>query len=39
MKPPFDKPYGFIKMFDVQTRTAIIQTIENIKNNAVQITA
>ncbi|MCM1316185.1 MAG: DEAD/DEAH box helicase family protein [Alistipes senegalensis] len=39
MKPPFDKPYGFIKMFDIQTRTAIIQTIENIKNNAVQITA
>ncbi len=39
MKPPFDKPYGFIKMFDVQTRTAIIKTIENIKNNAVQITA
>ncbi|MDE6678986.1 MAG: DEAD/DEAH box helicase family protein [Ruminococcus sp.] len=39
MKPPFDKPYCFIKMFDVQTRTAIIQTIENIKNNAVQITA
>ncbi len=37
MKPPFDKPYSFIKMFDPETREAIIQTIENIKNNALQV--
>ena len=39
MKPPFDKPYSFIKMFDAKTRTALIQTIELIKNNAVQVVA
>lgn len=37
MKPPFDKPYSFIKMFDPKTRTAILQTIESIKNNALQV--
>lgn len=37
MKPPFDKPFSFIKMFDLKTRTALIQAIENIKNNAVQV--
>ena len=36
MKPPFDKPFSFIKMFDVKTRTALLQTIESIKNNALQ---
>ena len=39
MKPPFDKPYSFIKMFDAKTRNAILQTIENIKNNALQVVA
>ena len=39
MKPPFDKPYSFIKMFDAKTRSAILQTIENIKNNAMQVVA
>lgn len=39
MSPPFDKPYSFVKMFDLQTRTAIIQTIEGIKNNAIKVTA
>ncbi len=36
MKPPFDKPFSFIKMFDAKTRTALLQTIESIKNNALQ---
>jgi len=36
MKPPFDKPFSFIKMFDAKTRTALLQTIEEIKNNALQ---
>lgn len=39
LKPPFDKPYSFVKMFDPETREAIIGTIESIKNNAVQIVA
>ena len=37
MKPPFDKPYSFIKMFDPKTRTALLQTIESIKNNALNV--
>lgn len=39
MKPPFDKPYSFIKMFDAKMRNAILQTIESIKNNALQVVA
>ena len=36
MKPPFDKPYSFVKMFDAKTRNALLQIIESIKNNALQ---
>lgn len=39
MKPPFDKPYSFIKMFDAKTRNTILKTIESIKNNALQVVA
>ncbi len=39
MKPPFDKPYSFVKMFDPKTRTALIKTIEEIKNNAIRTIA
>lgn len=39
MKPPFDKPYSFVKMFDAKTRNALLQTIEEIKNNAMQVVA
>lgn len=39
MKPPFDKPISFIKMFDTKTRTEIVQTINEIKENAVKVTA
>ena len=38
-KPPFDKPFSFIKMFDAKTRTAILQTIESIKKNALDVVA
>lgn len=38
-KPPFDKPVGFIKLFDVKTRTALMPTINQIRENAVQIVA
>ena len=39
MKPPFDKPFSFIKMFDEKTRNALIETIKNIRENAVQVVA
>ena len=38
-KPPFDKPVPFIKMFDAKTRTALMQTINEIKENAVNVIA
>ncbi len=38
-KPPFDKPIPFIKMFDAKTRNSLIQTINDIKENAVTIIA
>ncbi len=39
MRPPFDKPYSFIKMFDAKTRSELLKTIENIKNNVLDIVA
>lgn len=38
-KPPFDKPISFIKLFDAKTRTALMETINQIRENAVQIEA
>ena len=38
-KPPFDKPVSFIKLFDAKTRTALMNTINQIRENAVQIAA
>ena len=38
-KPPFDKPISFIKLFDAKTRTALMATINQIRENAVQIVA
>lgn len=38
-KPPFDKPISFIKLFDAKTRTALMTTINQIRENAVQIVA
>lgn len=38
-KPPFDKPISFIKLFDQPTRSAIVQTINEIKNNAIKVMA
>ncbi|MCD8329960.1 MAG: DEAD/DEAH box helicase, partial [Lachnospiraceae bacterium] len=39
MKPPFDKPLGFTKLFDAKTRAALMKTINQIKDNAVIIAA
>ena len=30
-KPPFDKPIGFVKLFDAKTRAALMTTINKIK--------
>ena len=38
-KPPFDKPVSFIKLFDAKTRTALMAAINQIRENAVQISA
>lgn len=39
MIPPFDKPNSFVKLFDARTRTALMQKINEIKDNAVNIVA
>ena len=36
-KPPFDKPVSFFKLFDKQKKEALIQAIQQVKDNAVQI--
>lgn len=38
-KPPFDKPVSFIKMFDAKTRTALMETIKEITENATIVVA
>ena len=38
-KPPFDKPIGFVKLFDAKTRAALMATINQIRENAVMIAA
>ena len=38
-RPPFDKPVSFIKLFDAKTRTSLLETINQVRENAVQITA
>ncbi|MBR4473535.1 MAG: DEAD/DEAH box helicase family protein [Oscillospiraceae bacterium] len=35
MKPPFDKPVNFVKLFDAKTRTALMSAINQVKDNAV----
>ena len=34
-----DKPTSFMKLFDAKTKNALLQTIEIIKNNAIQVVA
>lgn len=38
-KPPFDKPISFVKLFDIKTRTALVETIHQVRENAVLIAA
>lgn len=37
MKPPFDKPLSFIKLFDGSQQKKIMETVTQIKENAVKI--
>lgn len=37
MKPPFDKPYSFIKLFDSTRQKKIVETVKRIKENAIRI--
>ena len=39
MKPPFDKPISFVELFDARTRTALMEKINEIKENAVNVVA
>ncbi|WP_343253218.1 DEAD/DEAH box helicase family protein [Ligaoa zhengdingensis] len=39
MNPPFDKPVGFIKLFDSRTQTQLVQVITQIKENAIHVGA
>ena len=39
MKPPFDKPISFVKLFDARTRAALMEKINEIKENAVNVVA
>ena len=36
-KPPFDKPVGFVKLFDAKRRVEIMKTIQSITENATKI--
>ena len=38
-KPPFDKPISFIKLLDAKTQTALMETINMIRENTMQIAA
>ncbi len=38
-KTPFDKPLNFIKLFDAKTRSDIIKTISDLKENSTNIIA
>lgn len=37
MKPPFDKPLSFMKLFDAKKQTSLMQAIDKIKENATDI--
>ncbi len=38
-KPPFDKPLPFTKLFDLKTRNALVSAINQVRKNAVVISA
>ena len=38
-KPPFDKPISFLRLFDAKTRDSIVEAINQVRENAVEVTA
>ena len=38
-KPPFDKPISFLELFDAKTRDSIVEAINQVRENAVEVTA
>ena len=38
-KPPFDKPVSFLKLFNAKTRESIVEAINQVRENAVEVTA
>lgn len=39
LKPPFDKPYSFMKLFDTRHQKALMQALEQVKQNAIYTVA
>ena len=39
LKPPFDKPQSFIKIFDNKTRAELVDTLKVIRENAIEVIA
>lgn len=37
IKPPFDKPQSFIKLFDADKQKEFVQIINKVKDNATKI--
>lgn len=37
MKPPFDKPQSFIRLFDGSKQKRLVELVAGIKDNAVKI--
>lgn len=37
MKPPFDKPMSFVKLFDSKRQAEIVKLVNEIKENAVEV--
>ena len=38
LKPPFDKPLSFMKLFDKKTQMALTDKIKEVNENAIRIT-
>lgn len=39
MRPPFDKPLSFTKLFDPKTQEALVKAINQVKENAIAVSA
>jgi len=37
LKPPFDKPASFIKLFDAANQKRVVELLEQVRNNALAV--